>query len=345
MKPADLGREALFPLTDPAVIMAVIVFGALLWLGTAAGLLGLWLLFIIVPAVFRYAIYLLDARAHGADTYVAGIEIFNIAENLWGLIPLLLLVAIGWTAWLVLNSFGSSPALLMLGVFFLVYPASMAVLALTRSPIASINPVALVRLVRSCGISYMLIPVLLSLIGTAIYYQVLPYLPGFAIYFAAVFLFFLMFTLTGAIVHASGIAAEVGIEEPREKSESDRALDLAAERRKVANHAYGFISRGNREGGFLHIRQWIASEDDADEAVNWFFNEMMRWEKKNAALFFGQECLAHFLHHDRDALALKLLSRCLHEDPAWRPRQEDRQAAVELAERSGRDDLLPALRS
>ena len=344
MKPAEILREAFFPLTDLTVLMAMLVFGALLWLASAAGLLGLWLMFIVVPAVFRYAIYLLEARAHGAQTHVAGIEIFNIADNLWGLFPLLLIVGFGWLEWRVLQSFGPRPALLVLGLFFLVYPASMAVLAVTRSPTESVNPVALGRLVRRCGLKYLAIPGVLSVTGGVIYAFVLPVAPGFAIYFFAVFLFFLMFTLTGSVVHASDVAAEVGIEAPAVPSEAEVAAGHVSERRKVANHAYGFISRGNREGGFQHVREWIAGEADADDAVNWFFNEMMRWENKDAALRFGQECFAHFLHHERDAMALKVVSRCVHEEPAWRPRREDRQAAIELAERYGREDLLPALR-
>jgi hypothetical protein len=344
VKPTDILREAFFPLTDLAVLMAVFVFGTLLWLASAAGLFGLWLMFIVIPAVFRYAIYLLEARAHGAQTLVAGIEIFNIADNLWGLFPLMLIVGFGWLEWRVLQSFGPRPALLALGLFLLVYPASMAVLAVTRSPAASVNPVALCRLVRRCGPKYLAVPGVLVVNGAMLYAVVLPFAPGFAIYFVAVFLFFLMFTLTGAVVHASDVVAEVGIEAPLLPSEAEAAAGRDADRRKVANHAYGFISRGNREGGFQHVREWIAGEADADDAVNWFFNEMMRWENRDAALRFGQECFAHFLHHERDAMALKLVSRCLHEDPAWRPRREDRQAAIDLAERYGREDVLPALR-
>jgi hypothetical protein len=344
VKPTEILREAIFPLTSLTVLMAVLVFGALLWLGSAAGLFGLWLMFIVIPAVFRYAIYLLEARAHGAQTHVAGIEIFNIADNLWGLFPLLLIVGFGWLEWRVLQSFGPRPALFALGLFFLVYPASMAVLAVTRSPTASVNPVALGRLVRRCGLRYLAIPGVLSVVGAVIYAVVLPVAPGFVVYFVAVFLFFLMFTLTGKVVYASDVAAEVGIEAPAVPSEAEAALGRVADRQKVANHAYGFISRGNREGGFQHVREWIAGEADADDAVSWFFNEMMRWENKDAALRFGQECFAHFLHHERDAMALKVVSRCQHEDPAWRPRREDRPAAIDLAERYGREDLLPGLR-
>ena len=344
VKPAEAARELLFPLTDLAVLMAIIGFGGLLWLAFAAGLFGLWLAFIVVPATFRYAIYLLESRAHGDVTHVAGIEVFNIADNLWGLFPLLLSLAFAWIEWQVFQTVGSTSALLLLAVFLSVYPASMGVLAITRSPLASISPVDVVRLIGRCGPSYLYIPVLVSLAAASIYYVVIPLLPDFAVYFLAVFLFFLMFSLTGAVVHAADIASDVAIEPPMSPTKAEQADACIAERQKVSSHAYGFISRGNRDGGFQHIRDRIADEADPDAAVSWFFSDMMTWENKQAALFFGQECFAHFLHHGRDAQALKIVSRCLHEDPAWRPRREDAEAAALLAERNGRDDLLPALR-
>ncbi len=150
--------------------------------------------------------------------------------------------------------------------------------------------------------------------------------------------------MTGEVVRRSGVFGDVSVGLQEAGAESDYRDQLAADRRKVADHAYGIISRGNREGGFKHIRQSIAADPDPDAAVQWFFDEMLRWESKDAALFFGQECLAHFLHHDREASALKLMSRCIHENPAWRPRAEDRQAAIELAVKYARDDLLPSLR-
>ena len=60
-------------------------------------------------------------------------------------------------------------------------------------------------------------------------------------------------------------------------------------------------------------------------------------------LFFGQDRLAHFLHHERDSMSLKLMSRCIHEDPACCPRTDDRPQAIELAERYSYEDLLPSL--
>lgn len=344
MKPADLLKEALFPLTDMTVVMAIIGFGSLLWLAAAAGLLGLWLMFIIVPAAFRYAIYLLEARAHGKETLVAGIEIFNIADNFWGIFPMLLLGGFIWLEFTIAFEMSLRMAQILLGVFFLVYPASMAVLGITRSPVDSVNPVLIARMIRTCGVDYVFIPIVLVTVTLAVAWLVANILPDFAVYYLGIYVFFLLFTYTGAVLHANAVTAEVDIEAPAEKTESEITADLEAERQKVANHAYGFISRGNREGGFRHIREWIESDPDTDQAVAWFFNEMMRWETKEPALFFGQECLSHFLHHELDAQALKLMSRCIHEEPRWKPGRDDREHAIELAERYGREDLLKSIR-
>ena len=54
MKATDGLRAALYPLTAPAVLVPLIVFWLLIALAMATGLLGLWLLIVIVPAVFRF---------------------------------------------------------------------------------------------------------------------------------------------------------------------------------------------------------------------------------------------------------------------------------------------------
>ena len=56
-------REILYPLTDIAVVLALIFFLLLELLVEVAGLLGLWLIIVLLPAYFRYLLYLLEARA------------------------------------------------------------------------------------------------------------------------------------------------------------------------------------------------------------------------------------------------------------------------------------------
>jgi len=343
MKAADLFREVAYPVTNPTLVLAIVGFGSLVWLADAAGILGLWLGFIIVPAIFRYGTCVLESRAHGREVEPAGIEVFNIADNLWGIFPMILLGAcIGIAIWLQ-RAVEPAAARIFLVVFFLVYPASMAVLVITRSPLASVSPVALYRMVRACGFAYAWIPVVLTAVALVTGALNGTLMPHFLAYYLGLYVFFLLFTFTGTIVHRSGVAADVDIDLPLEKGASELADDLSAARQRVINHAYGFISRGNREGGYGHVRQAIASDPDANAAVAWYFNEMMKWESKQAALFFGQECLAHFLYHQQDAAALKVIAGCLYADPAWRPRPADRESALALAGRCGRRDLVELL--
>ena len=54
MKPRDIARELVFPVTDTAVVLAIIAFALLNALASAAWLLGVWLYVVTVPAFFRY---------------------------------------------------------------------------------------------------------------------------------------------------------------------------------------------------------------------------------------------------------------------------------------------------
>ncbi len=352
MTPSEVLRELLRPFTDSVLLIAIGVFGAALWLslvimqsGPLLAIFGLLIALIVLSTLFRYAVQVLECRAQGLRTPVVDIDAVSVLGNLWTLFPLLLVIAFAWSA-LYLNGTGNPGAAIALSVLLvLLLPASTGVLAITHSPLESIRPVAIYRLIERCGAGYIWIPTVVAALLLATAGMARAGAPLLLIVLLRTYVIILLFTFTGEVVRRSGVFGDVSVGAPQTGSESDYRDELTAGRCKVADHAYGFISRGNREGGFKHIRQSIAADPDPDAAVQWFFDEMLRWESKDAALFFGQECLAHFLHHDQKARALKLMSRCIHENPAWRPRVEDRQAAIELAEKYSRDDLLPSLRS
>lgn len=351
MKATEILREVSLPLRDLTALFANIGFALIASLVITAvglgpfGLLTLVIAVISLPAFFRYALYLLEARAQGKQAPSVGIELFNIAENFWGLFPLVLLAAVVWLDVYVYLYMSSTAALVLLGLCFLIYPASMAVLAVTRSPLGSLNPVNVYHMVRLCGRDYLWIPLALIVVmfAATFLFSLDLWLLAYAV--AANYVFFLMFSLTGAVLHANNIMDEIEIEDPLEPGEEKIAGDLLKERRNIATHAYGFVSRGNREGGLRHIRQRIAEEPDTNAACRWFFQEMLKWEGKDAALFFAQDYFAHLLSEQLDTDALKLISQCLHEDPRWKPLQADRAAALELADKYARDDLVSSLTS
>lgn len=350
VKISDVPREFTYPMMELSVLLANVTFAlltAFVFAALQSGPFGLFSLVIVVialPAYFRFAILVLDARAHGRDPEPPGIELFSWAESFWSLFPAVVFGAIAWfESYLMVNN---SPSIVYLSLAFLVfvYPASMAVVAITRSPLGSINPVNIYHMIRLCGMEYLLIPLLLGIavIGAVLFSNLTTW-PALH-YFAFNYVFFLMFTLTGAVLHGNQIVKEVEIETPSMAGEQELADDLLKDRQNIANHAYGFASRGNREGALRHIRQWIEKEQDIAAACEWFFQEMLKWEAGDAALFFAQDYFAHLLSQESETEALKLVSRCLHADPLWKPLQRDRDAAIGLAEKHSRRDLLDQLR-
>ena len=345
MKATDVGGELLYPLTDMAIVFAVIFFWLLFGLAQNAGLFGIALLFLTVPAYLRYLLYLLEARANGRPAPVPNIEMFNPADNFWTLTPLILIAVAIWAGKLFASYLSSFGVMLIGAAVLVIVPASMAVLAVTHSPAESLNPAAMIRMVRACGAAYFVVPVVLitmSLLSVALY---MAGVPLFLIDLVASYQIVLLFSITGAVLHANNVAMQVDIPAPLEATADELARDLDQERQKVANHAYGFISRGNRQGGFAHIRQWLEKETAVEEAWQWFFQEMLKWESTDPALFFAQDYLGRLLGWQMENEVLKLIARCLHENARWRPLEENRDEVNELASRHGREDLITLLKN
>lgn len=343
MKPSDLLKEILYPLQSVTIVFAMVFYWLLFNLARFAGFFGIALMVLTVPAYFRFLLYLLENRANERSPPVPDITMFNPADNAWSLTPLILLAALIWANFLLLNS----DLILLAGLFELavlfVAPASMAILAITHSPGESLNPFAITRMIRACGAGYAVIP--LVLIGMSILFQLLASSGSAAslIALGTSYQVVLMFSLTGAVLHANNVAAQVEIPEALEKPAHEIAGDLDKKRQSIATHAYGFVSRGNREGGLAHIRQWVAAEADQSEAYQWFFKAMLGWEQKEAALFFAQDYFSYLARTNNDLEALKLIGQCQHQDSRWQPAAGDRDYALELTERFGRDDLRHSL--
>ena len=345
MKPADLMRELLYPVQNVTIFFAMIFYWLLFGLAIFAGLFGIALLALTLPAWFRFLLYLLEERANNRRPPVPDITMFNPADNLWTLTPLILLAAMVWSNQLLVHADLAPLAGLLAIVIFIVAPASMAILAITHSPAESLNPLAIYRMISACGSQYFIVPAVLAAIS-AVFYFIRNGAPGFSLYdLGTSYQVVLMFLLTGAVLHNRQIAMQVDIPPAEERSATDVAADLEKQRQSVATHAYGFVSRGNRTGGLDHVRKWIATEPDLLDAYRWFVAAMLSWESKEAALFLAQDYLGGLLRQRRNEEAIKLMSRCLHEDSRWKPAAVDRDTACELLAEFGRDDLLQLLRS
>ena len=152
------------------------------------------------------------------------------------------------------------------------------------------------------------------------------------------------YAVSGAILREKNLIDNVYIDDPLEPDVEQQIADLDKERTSILSHAYGFISRGNRDGGLSHVFAWLAEDPDPDAAWEWFFQGMLRWENNEAALYFAQHYLARLLAADEPLRANKVVLRCRLINERFRPLAEDLPAAIDAAERAGNRELAESLK-
>lgn len=126
----------------------------------------------------------------------------------------------------------------------------------------------------------------------------------------------------------------------------DEIADIEAtlkERARVLNHAYGYVSRGNRAGGLEHIYEWLQEDPAPGHAWAWFFEQMLLWEVPDAAMVFAQQYLRCLLHAEDAVAAVKLMLRCQQISDTFRPLAEDTPQALVAARQCRADELVKFL--
>lgn len=341
MRPIDVVRAIVYPLTESSVLIPLLVFWLLLALAQWAGLFGLLLLFIVIPAVFRYQMIVLEARARGVTPATPDLALFNWFGKSWTLFPVFVALFLTWATVSAGRYFGTAwaiPPVLFASVFF---PASIGVLAITHSPLQSLNPLALGRLWRVCANTFWMATVFL-IIASWLAAEA-ETLPAILANLVQLFLLFAFFSLVGSLIAHHGLIEDIEIPAPPERPADQVSRDLESARAGVLNHAYGFISRDNRAGGFKHLFDGIETDPDPVAAWAWYFERMLRWEDQRTAMFFAQHYLHDQLTHGEYGPAVKLMMRCKHVDEQFQPLPEDLAAAIAAAEARGNADLVAVL--
>lgn len=343
--PADIARELAYPLTNVGVLLSWLMLFLIVEFAFNGGVLGLLLLLLMLPSLFRYLMRILDARARGQDPGPLTVEDMLWFGNAWSIFAIVHVAVIIYASYFSASRYGLAAMLVADALLAAVIPASLAVLAITRTPVDCLTPRSIAGVIRRCGPQYWILPTYIVSAAALIWWlRSLP-LSGFAVEMFAAYLVFTFFALTGAIVRPHNFHDEVMVHEPVEPDQETVDQNLLKERTAVLNHAYGFISRDNRAGGFKHIRDWLESDPEPDGAWAWYFEQMLRWEAKEPALVFAQTYLSRLLHDGDFAAAVKVMIRCRHINEAFKPLPEDRALAIEAAEHCGNDELLRVLKA
>lgn len=341
MTPREFLEELAYPASSGSTLVALVTFVLLITLAEWAGLLGLWLMVVTVPAFLRYLTMIAEARAAGRDAAPPGIEYFTLAGNVWTLFPaipvLLMAGLVGATG----DAFGGTAATILWAGFALVFPALIGVLVITHSPLQSVDPRAMIHFIRGCGMSYGYAPAaaLMFVIGP----MLLEFLPHKLVDLVEVYLVVVFFAVTGAITRGTNLFSEIDLPAAEEADEDKLRRGLARQRAKVLDHAYGFISRGNRDGGLEHVYRSLASDPDPDAAWPWYLEQMLRWADPYPGLRLAQLYLGRLLETGDRVAAVKLILRCRLVDGSFRPLSADLPRAIAAAEACNNRELVEEL--
>lgn len=340
MTPRTVLEEIVFPIRSLACLLAMAGFLLLMTLASSAGILGLWLAAIVLPALFRYLIITAEARATGHDVEPPGIEFFSLVSNGWSLFPVLPVL---FFAWLIFSAAQSSTTLAIVVALLAlcVFPAMMAVLVITHSPLQSLNPAALYKLVNAVGPSYLYAP--LVALGAIWVPYALDSVPGFLQSAVELYLAFAFFAVTGALLREQNLVAEIDIPLADEIIADQQHAKLDQQRTVTLNHAYGLAGRGNRAGALAHVEQWLADDPYPDAARDWFLRSMLDWEKSDFGLYFAQRYVSWLLDEGDALRAVKLILRCKLENEAFRPLDDDLPLAIAAAHRCNNPELAEEL--
>lgn len=330
--------EFTYPVRHPAPAVTLIVLCLLWLLANSAGWMGIWLIIVLAPAVLRYLMLLLEARARGVDPAPPGIEEFSFIGNAWSLFAAVHVFIAVSVVGLVENLLGRGASLVAGVLLAALLPAAFAVLAVTRSPLESLNPLTIGRVIGKLGRSYWAAPVAVLLV--ALLLSRIDGLPGWLAAFVDLYLLFALFAVIGGVVRPHDLFAEIDIETPAGPEPGKVVSELDRKRNGVLNHAYGFASRGNVDGALQHVTAWIR-QDEAypGDAWPWFLDAMLRWDDTYPALRLAQEYLDLLLAAGEHRAAAKLMLRCRHVNPEFRPHAASTDAALSAVREAGNPDL------
>ena len=341
MGPRDFLRELVYPAGSATTLITLATFLLLILLATNAGMLGIWLSIVVVPAYLRYLTMVASARARDLEAPPPGIEYFTAAGNAWTLFPVIPVLLVAWLVVEAMQSLGAAAALITALLGGLVLPAVIGVLIITHSPLQSVDPRAIVRFIRGCGASYAYAP-LAALLVVAVP-MLADFLPAWLRSLIEVYLLAVFFGVVGAVTRGAGLIDDVELPAGRVTDAEEELAARLSDRKRVIDHAYAFVSRGNRAGGLEHIYASLRDDPDPDAAWRWYQEEMLRWEDPYPGLLLAQQHLGRLLDNGDQVGAVKLMLRCRHIDTRFRPLAADMPRALAAARDCNNPELGDAL--
>ena len=306
-------------LANPTVIVVAVVYAVLLRIAIAAGFFGILLLVLVMLSLWRFGYTVLRSVAAGWGHFPPpGIETMNpfgefavIFHSLFFSLLLILLATTpfvdDWLRW---------PLLLAV---LAVFPASAAVMAMTRNLGAALNPMSIGTVARELGPDYVkLLGVSLALGALMMLASWLASVSWFLGVFGAmlaVWTVLALFLATGAALRAH--RAEFDLLEGLDDADERHARERRGEWQKTLDRAYASVRSGLPAQAYRTIKELLASEGDSLDVYQWTFNGMLEWDEPGHAAQLGERFAAKLWDAGRKVDALELVQRCRKLSPSF----------------------------
>jgi hypothetical protein len=305
-------------LANPTVIMTAIVYGFLLKLAMAAGLAGLLLRLLVTLSLFRYGYTVLRHVANGWNNFPPpDIE----STNPIGQFTVVMHAVLFGTLLYMLATTPFIDGPLRWGLLIavsVVFPASAAIMAMTRNAGAALNPSEIARLIGDLGGDYVkLLVVSLLLSGFTALTSGMPWYLGIFAEMISVWTSLALFLATGATLRAH--RHELDLMEGVDDAEQRELQDRQAQWQKILDRAYASVRSGLPAQAYRTVKELIESEGDSLEIHQWTFNGMLAWDDPRHAAMLGERFARRLWEEGRKHDALELAQRCRKLSPSFVP--------------------------
>ena len=305
-------------LTNSTLIVTAIVYGFLLKLAMAAGLAGLLLRLLITLSLYRYGYAVLRHVANGWNEFPPpDIESTNPIGQFTVVMHSVLFGTLLYL--LATTPFVDGPLRwVLLVAVAAVFPASAAIMAMTRNAGAALSPGGLADLIGDLGADYLkLLVVSLLLSAFTALTSTWPWYLGIFAEMVSVWTTLALFLATGATLRAH--RDELDLLEGLDDAEQREVRERQDGWQKILDRAYASVRSGLPAQAYRTVKELIDSEGDSLEVHQWTFNGMLAWDDPRHAAMLGERFAKKLWDAGRKYDALELAQRCRKLSPSFVP--------------------------
>lgn len=225
---------------------------------------------------------------------------------------------------------GELAGVVMTALAIMLFPASIAVLAVTHSAIQAINPVLLVRITLVLGTAYIGLWLLIGASLAALYFVVESGIGLLLTLAFILYLFILLFHVIGTTLYEK--RGDLGLEvfhSPDKTRAEDQRLELKTHQRFL-DLAYGDKGLDARSATFRELIGYIDGSADPLATHAWFHQELGQLDHKRLYRLHAERYLERLMSADQPLQALSVARDALQRIPGFRP--ESPRSTLRLAQ-------------